>query len=93
MAVVAEAVPHHHRHHHWSVVKVVREAVGHWMALRVRMPVASVVAVLAVGRSPAVPEVTVAVLASVEPVVCRTVAVRCRCHSFVHSWWAGPVEA
>lgn len=90
---MAEAVPHHHRHRHWPVVKVVRGAVGHWMALRVRMPVASVVAVLAVGRSPAVSEVMVVVLASVEPVECHTVAVRCRCHSSVHSWWAVPVEA
>lgn len=93
MAVVEEAGPHHHRLRHWPVVKVVQEAVGHWMVLQVRMLVASVVAVLAVGRSPAVSEVTVAALASVEPVVCRTVAVRYRCHSFVHSWWAVPVEA
>lgn len=88
---MAEAGPHHHRH--WPVVKGVQEAVGHWMVLQVRMLVASVVVVLAVGHSPAVFEVMVAALASAEPVVCRTVAVRCRCHSFVHSWWAVPVEA
>lgn len=84
----------------WPVVKVVLEAVGHSMAPKARMPVASVVAVLAVGRSPAVSEARVAaavasvVLASVEPVEYRTVAARCTpCHSFVRSCWRAVVPA
>lgn len=88
---MAEAVPH--LLPRWPVVKAALEAVERWMALKARMPGASVVVVLAVGRSPAASEVTVAavaasvVLASVEPVEYRTVAGRYTVyHSFAHSW-------
>lgn len=95
---MAEAVPH--LLPHWPVVKAALEAVERWMALKARMPGASVVVVLAVGRSPAASEVTVAavaasvVLASVEPVEYRTVA-GCYTvyHSFAHSWSAVLVVA
>lgn len=85
-----EALPHLP---HWPVVKEVPEAVERWRAPKARMPVASVVVVLAVGHSPAAFEVRTAAVASVvlasgEPVEYRTVAVRCTtCHSFVHSCW------
>lgn len=95
---MAEAVPH--LLPRWPVVKAALEAVERWMALKARMPGASVVVVLAVGRSPAASEVTVAavaafvVLASVEPVEYRTVAGRYTVyHSFAHSWSAVLVVA
>lgn len=95
---MAEVVPH--RHPRWLVVKAVLGVVERWMALKARMPGASVVVVLAVGRSPAASEVTVAavaasvVLASVEPVEYRTAAGHYTgYHSFAHSWSAVPVVA
>lgn len=51
------------------------------MALRVRMPVASVAVVLAVGRSPAVSAVTVALLAFVEPASKRDKVTSCETYS------------
>lgn len=97
----------HHRHPlPWPVVKVGQEAVERWRKSLWGRPEASVVVVLAVGRSPAASAVAAAAaaavvsaasvaLASVEPVEFRTAADRrtpCR-RSFVRNCWGAAAAA